>query len=258
MALVRSHAPRSPRRRVRGRNITKHCLEREPAADLAATRRVLGEDPLSTSTDSPRSPCTPARSSIALHGPELRLSGRSLRPLSQAALSGRASMPSCQGDLWRSMPVSPPLSVSSEQLVPSGARRYNEIVPSHAATALLTKRWDLLAEYKDQHWRDRKKLGIQEALRVVDSLRTQAQLFNPGWPTSEDREADLQTHIRLTKALARTAPRQTKTGTARSRQAASSPRVGRRARRVRRATGYPLVPVRCAGCGHLRCAAYDW
>jgi hypothetical protein len=80
-------------------------------------------------------------------------------------------------------------------------------VPPHPAAALLSKRWDLLAEYKVQYWRERKQLGAREALRVVDSLRTQAQFFNPSWPTPEDREADLQTHIRVSAALARTARR---------------------------------------------------
>ncbi|HEX7843644.1 MAG TPA: hypothetical protein VF469_39495 [Kofleriaceae bacterium] len=78
-------------------------------------------------------------------------------------------------------------------------------MPPHPAAALLSKRWDLLAEYKVQYWRERKKLGAREALRVVDSLRTQAQFFNPNWPTPEDREADLQMHIRVSAALARTA-----------------------------------------------------
>jgi len=90
------------------------------------------------------------------------------------------------------------------------ARCYNTVVPPHPAAALLGKRWDLLAEYKDQYWRERKQLGLREALRVVDSLRTQAQFFNPTWPTPEDREADLETHIRVSAALARTAPGQAK------------------------------------------------
>lgn len=108
--------------------------------------------------------------------------------------------------------------------------RYSRAVPPHPAAALLGKRWDLLAEYKDQYWRERKKLGVREALRVVDSLRTQAQFFNPSWPTPEDREADLQTHIRVSAALARTAPGQARP----SRPAQGPSRVTRRRRRVRK------------------------
>jgi hypothetical protein len=107
-------------------------------------------------------------------------------------------------------------------------------MPPHAAAALLTKRWDLLAEYKDQYWRERKKLGIREAFRVVGALHRQAQLFHPGWPTPEDLEADLQTHIRISAALARTAPGRTRAHGKPVRGA--EPRAGaiRRRRRVRK------------------------
>jgi hypothetical protein len=107
-------------------------------------------------------------------------------------------------------------------------------VPLHPAAALLGKRWDLLAEYKDQYWRERKRLGLREALRVVDSLRTQAQFWNPSWPTPEDREADLETHIRVSAALARTAPGQAEPRTKPTRSAQRSSRVPRRHRRIRR------------------------
>jgi hypothetical protein len=79
-------------------------------------------------------------------------------------------------------------------------------MPPHPAAELLAKRWDLLAEYKDQSRRERKRLGAQEALRVVDALRAHVRLFNPTWPTREDRQADLEAHIRVSAALARTAP----------------------------------------------------
>jgi hypothetical protein len=108
-------------------------------------------------------------------------------------------------------------------------------VPPHPAAALLGKRWDLLAAYKDLYWRERKQLGLREALRVVDSLRTQAQFFNPSWPTPEDREADLQTHLRVSAALARTAPSQSTPHTKPTRPAPRPSRVAGRHRRVRKA-----------------------
>lgn len=107
-------------------------------------------------------------------------------------------------------------------------------MPDHPAAALLSKRWDLLAEYKDQYWRERKKLGIREAFRVVGALHRQAQLFHPEWPTPEDREADLQTHIRVSAALARTAPDQTATHSKRRRGAAHRTGAVRRGRRLRK------------------------
>jgi hypothetical protein len=101
----------------------------------------------------------------------------------------------------------------------------------HPASALIGKRWDLLAEYKDQRRRERKKLGLTEALRVVGALRAQARFFQPGWPTQDDREEDLETHIRVAAALARTAPGQSPSGS----RTHTHPRAVRRARRVRRA-----------------------
>ncbi len=79
-------------------------------------------------------------------------------------------------------------------------------MPPHPAAALLSKRWDLLAEYKDQYWREGKRLGAWEALRVEDAVRAHVQSFHPSWSTPEDQEADLQTHIRVSAMLARTAP----------------------------------------------------
>lgn len=108
--------------------------------------------------------------------------------------------------------------------------RYSRAVPPHPAAALLSKRWDLLAEYKDQYWRERKQLGAREALRVVDWLRTQARSFNPSWPTPEDREADLQMHIRVSAALARAAPGQATPGTRPTRSAQHPSRGARRRR----------------------------
>src|SRR5215475_6200195 len=76
------------------------------------------------------------------------------------------------------------------------------LVPRHLAA----KRRDLLAEYTAQYWRERKRLGAEEALRVVDALFRQVKLSSPDWSIPEDREADLQMHILISAALARTAP----------------------------------------------------
>ena len=108
-------------------------------------------------------------------------------------------------------------------------------MPPHPAAELLAKRWDLLAEYKDQYRRERKRLGAQEALRVVDSLRAHVRLFNPTWPTLGDREADLQTHIRVSAALARTAPGEAGRRSKPIRAAQRPAGLGRRPRRIRKA-----------------------
>lgn len=72
----------------------------------------------------------------------------------------------------------------------------------HSAAA----RRDLLAEYTAQYWRERKQLGTEEALRVVDPVFRQVKCTYSGWSIPEDREADLQMHILISAALARTAP----------------------------------------------------
>jgi hypothetical protein len=105
----------------------------------------------------------------------------------------------------------------------------------HPAAALLTRRWDLLAHYKNQYWRDRKKLGLTEALRVVGSLRAQARFFQPSWPTQDDREEDLETHIRVAATLARTAPSEAHRRSTRTAKTRARPRAPRRDRRVRQA-----------------------
>jgi hypothetical protein len=74
-------------------------------------------------------------------------------------------------------------------------------VPRSAAA-----RRDLLAEYTAQYWRERKRLGAEEALRVVDPVFRQLKRSYSGWSIPEDREADLQMHILISAALARTAP----------------------------------------------------
>jgi hypothetical protein len=103
-------------------------------------------------------------------------------------------------------------------------------VPSHSAAGLLAKRRDLLAEYTAQYWRERKHLGAEEALRAVDALYRQVKLLYPDWPTAEGREADLQMHILVSAALARTAPSQTKTH---SKPAGGAHRAGSTGRRRR-------------------------
>jgi hypothetical protein len=42
-----------------------------------------------------------------------------------------------------------------------------------------------------------------EILAVADGLYQQARALNPGWPTPEDREEDLRSHIRVAELLQR-------------------------------------------------------
>jgi hypothetical protein len=42
-----------------------------------------------------------------------------------------------------------------------------------------------------------------EAFRIAEELRQQVLARGTGWPRPDDRDADLQTHIRLTALLRR-------------------------------------------------------
>lgn len=67
--------------------------------------------------------------------------------------------------------------------------------------------WAAVRAAKDAFWGERiARRGAIEGLRIADELRRQALLQNPAWPTAEDREHDLQAHIRLAALFRRAAP----------------------------------------------------
>src|SRR5512140_2676952 len=43
--------------------------------------------------------------------------------------------------------------------------------------------------------------GAGEGLLIADELRRHAQRLHPDWPSDEDRQEDLETHIRVSAAL---------------------------------------------------------
>lgn len=100
-----------------------------------------------------------------------------------------------------------------------------------SAEVIQAKRRELLAAYTTQYWRERKQLRAEDALRAVDALWRQVKLSSPDWSIPEDREADLQMHIRISAVLARTAPSWTKARTMPTRGA--SHRAGAPRRRAR-------------------------
>lgn len=83
-------------------------------------------------------------------------------------------------------------------------------VPAHLAAALPANWRSRLTEYTAQYWRERKQHDAEDAHRAVDALWRQVKLAYPDWSLPEEREADLQMHILISAALARTAPNQTK------------------------------------------------
>jgi hypothetical protein len=64
--------------------------------------------------------------------------------------------------------------------------------------------WAAARAAKDRYWGERiERLGAVEGLRIADQLRRQALVHDPDWPRAEDREADLQAHIRVSELLRR-------------------------------------------------------
>jgi hypothetical protein len=62
----------------------------------------------------------------------------------------------------------------------------------------VSRDWDAARRAKDDYWGDRAaRLGPFEGLRIADELRRQVLLQQPAWPTSDDRNQDLDAHMRL-------------------------------------------------------------
>ena len=72
--------------------------------------------------------------------------------------------------------------------------------------AYVNRDWDAIAEHKRRFWAGR-ATTVDERLRIADELRRHALSLHPDWPTREQREEDLATHIRVSEALGRVRPR---------------------------------------------------
>jgi hypothetical protein len=71
----------------------------------------------------------------------------------------------------------------------------------------VSRDWDAARRAKDLYWRDRiARLGPVEGLRVAEELRQQALARDPGWPSGDDRRADLDAHVQVAERLRRAHP----------------------------------------------------
>jgi hypothetical protein len=74
----------------------------------------------------------------------------------------------------------------------------------HALRAFATREFGRVTALKQQYWLDRKRrLGPAEGVRVADALRRQVAAQRPGWPSPEERQADLASHARVGELLRR-------------------------------------------------------
>ena len=64
--------------------------------------------------------------------------------------------------------------------------------------------WQAVADCKDLHWlEERRRRGLVWCLRMADELRRQVTGRHAEWPSAEERELDLDAHVRVGEALRR-------------------------------------------------------
>ena len=77
-----------------------------------------------------------------------------------------------------------------------------------AIRAYVTRDWGRIRHRKRAHWQAHgSKTGLPGLLRAAEDLRNWMKARFPHWPTLEDREKDLETHRRVSQALASTSRR---------------------------------------------------
>lgn len=68
--------------------------------------------------------------------------------------------------------------------------------------AFAQRDWEAIAERKRRYWAEN-AMTADERLHIADELRRHARELHPDWPTPEQREEDLATHVRVGEALRR-------------------------------------------------------
>jgi hypothetical protein len=73
--------------------------------------------------------------------------------------------------------------------------------------AFVQRDWNAIAELKRRRWSEQKsQMTAADALAVGDELRHHVSALRSDWPTDEDRQKDLASHIRLSEMLRRVKP----------------------------------------------------
>jgi hypothetical protein len=89
----------------------------------------------------------------------------------------------------------------------SETARYDRLVIARGIREFLSRDWDAARAAKDAYWSERiSRLGPMEAFRIAEELRRQALAQHPGWPDSDERRRDLESHARLAELLHRAGP----------------------------------------------------
>ena len=97
--------------------------------------------------------------------------------------------------------------LSPAGLAPVPRTRYNVPVRPEDVRAYLGRDWEAVADEKDRFWKaQRERLGVGWAFEVADDLRRQVLALRPGWPSPEEREADIAVHALVSASLRRVRP----------------------------------------------------
>jgi hypothetical protein len=73
-----------------------------------------------------------------------------------------------------------------------------------AFRAFLDRDWSAAIRSEERYLRYcKRKYGVAVAFRLADELRQQVRAARPDWPSAEEREEDLATHLRVIDVIRR-------------------------------------------------------
>ena len=91
------------------------------------------------------------------------------------------------------------MALARERLV-----RYPRPVRPEDVARFARRDWEAVNACKTEQWlEERSRRGVRWCFRVADDLRRQVACQQPAWPTTAERQADLDTHVRVGEALRR-------------------------------------------------------
>lgn len=76
--------------------------------------------------------------------------------------------------------------------------------PDDSLRDFASRPWDEIEGLKRRYWAD-SDMKPEELLRVAEELRLYAVSVRPDWPDDAQRQADLDSHIRIAHLLLKTA-----------------------------------------------------
>jgi hypothetical protein len=86
----------------------------------------------------------------------------------------------------------------------AGGVRYTGTVRARDIAAFAHRDWQTVADCKQAQWlTERRRRGVRWCLEVAEGLRRQVLQRHPEWPSADERQHDLDTHVRVGTALRR-------------------------------------------------------